>query len=106
MRVQLDSSWAVYRRMARYALPHWHYLALSLLALALFSAADVGFVALMKPLLDGSFVQKDLQTIRWIPFAIIGLFLLRGSTSFAPGYGMKWVSQQIVTSLRREMLAP
>ncbi len=103
--MQAESSWAVYRRMARYAVPHWRVIVAALVATTLFSAADVGFVALMKPLLDGSFVQKDLATIRWIPLAIVGLFLLRGVAGFGSGYGMQWVTQQIVAGLRRDMFA-
>ncbi len=105
MSAPLESSWAIYRRMAGYAVPYWRVIVVSMIALSLFSAADVGFVALMKPLLDGSFVQKDVTTIRWIPLAIIGLFLLRGVMGFVSGYGLQWVTQNIVASLRREMFA-
>ncbi len=105
MSAPLESSWVIYRRMARYAIPYWKVIAASMFALTLFSAADVGFVALMKPLLDGSFVQKDVTTIRWIPLAIVGLFLVRGTMGFASGYGLQWVTQNIIASLRREMFA-
>jgi ATP-binding cassette, subfamily B, bacterial MsbA len=95
--------WAVYRRLLGYALPHWKVLLGALLATAVFAAVDASFAALVKPLLDEAFVARDETYIRWLPVAIIALFLLRGLSSFASAYGMAWVSRRVVMEVRRSL---
>lgn len=95
--------WAVYRRLLGYALPHWKVLLGALLATAIFAGVDASFAALVKPLLDEAFVERDETYIRWLPVAIVGLFLLRGLSSFASTYGMAWVARRVVMEVRRSL---
>jgi subfamily B ATP-binding cassette protein MsbA len=99
------SSWTTYRRLVGYAQPHWKLFLFSSLAMAVFAATDTGFAALMKPMLDDSFVGKDPEAIRTIPLLLIGLFLVRGITGFISSYGMNWVGRQVIQTLRGEMFA-
>jgi subfamily B ATP-binding cassette protein MsbA len=94
---------AVYRRLLGYALPHWRVFALSVFGMVLFSATDVTFVRLIKPLIDQIFVAHDVAVIRWMPPAILGIFLLRGVAGFTAGYGIAWVGQKVVAALRQEV---
>ena len=43
--------------------------------------------------------------MRWVPVAIIGLFLVRGVASFVSGYMIQWVAQKLVADLRNGMFA-
>jgi ABC-type multidrug transport system fused ATPase/permease subunit len=52
--------------------------------------------ALMKPMLDGSFVDKDATIIRWVPIALVALFVVRGILMFVSGYTMTYVGQRLV----------
>ncbi|WP_309544715.1 lipid A export permease/ATP-binding protein MsbA [Alkalilimnicola ehrlichii] len=61
------------------------------------------FVALMQPMVDGSFVERDSATIRWIPFAIAGLFLVRGAASFVSVFVMSWIGRNLIRSVRSQM---
>ena len=97
------SGMRTYRRLLAYGVPHWPVFAVSVLAMAVFAATEAGFAALMKPLLDETFVAKDPDYIRWIPLALIGLFLLRGIAGFISTYGMAWVARTIIYKLRREL---
>ena len=92
--------WPVYRRLLGYALPHWRVLLTAFVATGVFAGVDASFAALVKPLLDQAFVAQDQAYIRWLPVAIIGLFLLRGLSSFASAYGMAWVSRRVVMDVR------
>ncbi len=105
MAVAETKSRVLYLRLLRYVVPYWRMFALSILAMALVAATEPLFPALMKPLLDGSFVDKDPTTIRYIPFALIGLFLVRGVFGFASDYALSWVSNRVVFDLRAEMFA-
>jgi len=33
---------------------------------------------IVKPLIDGTFVERDPAVLKWAPLAIIGIFLVRG----------------------------
>ncbi|PJN86445.1 lipid ABC transporter permease/ATP-binding protein, partial [Bacillus velezensis] len=79
-------SWQVYRRLLRYIQRYWKVLSLSLVSMCIAALTEAAFARLLKPLIDGGFVDKDPATIRWVPLAIIGVFLLRGVTSFINEY--------------------
>ena len=98
-------AWPVYRRLMRYAAPHWTTFVVALLSMLLFAATEVGVARLIKPLTDGSFIDRDPQIIRWMPWAILGLFLVRGVVGFVSTYAMAAVGQAVVSTLRREVFA-
>ena len=98
-----SSARSIYQRLLRYALPYWKVFALSTLAMLVYSATETGFAALMKPLLDGSFVKKDTFIIKLIPPVMIGLFLVRGIADFLSTYGLRWIGRKVIGTLRGEM---
>jgi subfamily B ATP-binding cassette protein MsbA len=93
----------LYRRLLGYAVPHWRVFVLAVLAMICFAATDTGFAALMKPMLDGNFIQRDPDVIRFVPLALIGLFLVRGLTGFVSRYGMSWIGRRVIQRLRQEL---
>jgi len=96
-------SWQVYRRLLRYIQRYWKVLILSLVSMCIAALTEAAFARLLKPLIDGGFVDKDPDTIRWVPLAIIGVFLLRGVTSFINEYTASWLTGRLVQTLREEM---
>ena len=94
--------WDTYHRLLGYVRPHWRIFTLAILGMVGASLTDVAFAAMMKPLLDGSFVAKDVQTTQWVPLALIGIFLVRAISEFAAKYGMTWVARQVVSTLRQK----
>ena len=64
---------------------------------------NTAFAALMKPLIDGSFVDKDPAIIALIPFAVIGLALVRLLVDFGSKYSMAWIARKVILKLRTEM---
>jgi subfamily B ATP-binding cassette protein MsbA len=95
----------VWRRLLGYLGPHWRLLGFALLTMLLIAASQTGLAALMKPLLDESFVAKDRDAIRAIPLFIVGLFLLRGLATFVSGFTMNWIGRQVIKRLRGETFA-
>lgn len=93
----------LYRRLLGYASPHYRVFLLAVLAMLVFAMTDTGFAALMKPMLDGSFVEHDPDAIRFVPLALIGLFMVRGVAGFALRYGMSWIGRQVILALRRDL---
>jgi subfamily B ATP-binding cassette protein MsbA len=100
---QVATGLQTYRRLLGYVRPHRLIFALAVLGMIGASLTDVGFAALIKPLLDGSFVARDKAVSAWVPWAIIGIFLVRGVSEFAAKYGMTWVARKVVNSLRQQV---
>lgn len=99
----VPDSRALYLRLLGYVKPYWRMFALSIVALILTAATEPLLPALFKPLLDQGFVAKDQAFIRWIPVLLLGLFLVRGFTSFVSTYCMAWVGSRLVMDLRAAM---
>jgi subfamily B ATP-binding cassette protein MsbA len=93
----------VYGRLLNYVKPYWPAFSAAVFAMAIFAGTETGLAAMMKPLMDGSFVNKDPTTIKFIPLALIGLFLIRGAANFVTSYGLGWVARNVIKQLRTEM---
>src|SRR5690606_16426703 len=61
------------------------------------------FPALMKPLLDEGFVGGGGIPLWMVPAAIITMFVVRGVGSFAGHYGLAWVANNVLSTVRRQM---
>ena len=96
---------AIYRRLLSYVKPYWKAFALSLIGMIAVASTEVGFAALIKPMLDGTFVERDPFYLTFIPVALIGIFIFRGLGSFSVSYCMAWVSRHVIKDLRTEMFA-
>ena len=99
----LTSGWETYRRLLRYVFVYKKIFVLALLGMAVAAATETGFAMLMKPLLDGTFVEKDPDIIRIIPFALLGIAVLRGIAGFVASFGMSWVARNVIRDLRSQM---
>jgi ATP-binding cassette, subfamily B, bacterial MsbA len=93
----------LYFRLLRYLLPYRKEFLFSLLGTVAYSATEPAMPALMKPLLDETFVAKNADTLVTLPLLLLLLFVVRGVASFISGYGMSWVSTRLVTDMRQEM---
>jgi ATP-binding cassette, subfamily B, bacterial MsbA len=93
----------VYRRLLGYSLRYWPVLALSVFTMMVVAATETGFAALMRPLMDESFVARDQAAIRWVPLALIGIFAVRGLAEFTAVYTMKYVGRRVVKELRSRL---
>ncbi len=65
--------------------------------------ADVSFAYLMKPLMDDGFVEPNPELALFFSLAIIGIFFLRGITSYLSAYCISWVGRRVVATIRRDM---
>ncbi len=97
------NSRAIYLRLLSYVRPYWKAFLASLLALALLAATEPLLPALLKPLLDEGFGNKNQNLIRWTPALLVGLTLLRGILTFSSSYTSSWVANKVVSDLRIRM---
>ena len=94
------------RRLYGYVRPHWKVLALGVLGMVATAATEPALPALFKVLLDDGFGAKGADWLLWaLPLAVILLFVVRGVATFTMNYAMTWISQRVLTDLRRDMFA-
>ncbi len=93
----------VYKRLIGYTLKYKLVFFLAIFAMSIFAVTDTAFAALIKPLLDGSFIEKDPETIRNFPLLLVALFFARSVAGFLSTYGMAWVGRNVVKNIRNEM---
>ena len=91
---------AVYKRLLRMTAPYWRVFLLGVIGMVFFAIADVGLIQLLEPLLDGTFVDRDPDVIRMMPFAILALFVMRGMAGLMSSYGMAWVGRRVIKDMR------
>src|SRR5688572_32617277 len=96
---------ALYRRLLTYVRPHWRVFAVGILGMVIVAATTPALPALMKPLIEGTFIQKDPVLMQWLPVVIIVLFAVRGLGTYLAAYGLSWVGTRVVTDLRNAMFA-
>ena len=97
------SGTGLYLRLLRHVRPYWRVFALGVLGIIIVAATEPALPALLKPLLDGVFVEKDEAVIRWTPVFIIGLFVVRGLAEYLAQLSLSWVGNRLVMDLRGMM---
>ena len=97
------TSTQLYFRLLRYVKPYWRTFAISILTMAVTAATEPLLPALLKPMLDGTFVHKDETVIQLAPMLILLIFFIRGVASFIGTYAIGWVANKLVMDLREHM---
>ncbi len=97
------TSTQLYFRLLNYVKPYWRTFAISILSMAVTAATEPLLPALLKPMLDGTFIHKDDTVIKLAPIIILVIFFVRGVASFAGTYAIGWVGNKVVMDLRDEM---
>lgn len=99
----MSPSRILYARLLRQVLPYKWQFAIALLGMILTAATEPALPALLKPMLDQSFVRKDPSWKTFVPLALVALFIIRGITNFISKYAMNWVGNRVVMDLRNRM---
>jgi ATP-binding cassette, subfamily B, bacterial MsbA len=94
----------LYRRLLHYVRPYvWPHFVLAVACMLLFSASNGAMPFLVRHIFDDIFAGKNLDTLRILPFIIIGVFLVRGVVGFGSSYFTEYVGQGIVEDMRNEL---
>jgi subfamily B ATP-binding cassette protein MsbA len=98
-----NNGYLLYKRLLKRTKVYKGVFILAILGMILHALADTSFAALIKPLLDGSFVNQDEDVISLMPALIILIFIFRGIGSFMSNYGMAFVGRSIIRDIRKDM---
>lgn len=83
--------------------PYKQRLGLAFLGMILTAATEPMFPAVMRLLLDRGFVGKPSFSLWIVPLAVVGIFVMRGLSTFMTGYMMTWISTRLLNELRQQM---
>ncbi len=96
----------IYRQLLRLALQgQAGILSLAVLGMVMEAATGPALSALMKPILDGAILEQQPDVIRWVPLALVGIFILRAVGSYLSASCMAQIGARLVRDLRRKMFA-
>jgi len=90
-----------YRRILRYVGPYRAVFGGAIVGMLLVASTDVMMLRIVQPLLN-NMGAVDVDSTWWLPFAIVGVFLLRGIGSYVSEYGLAWIGSRVVFDLRCE----
>lgn len=94
---------ALYRRLFGYLKNYLRVFVVAVIGMIVVAATGPIFAWLLKPLINEGFVEKNLSAMRWVPLAIISLFIVRGIFNFINEYSTSYLSGHLVQQIRREM---
>ncbi len=95
----------LYLRLLRYVKPYRGVFALGVLGMIIVAATEPALPALLKPLLDGTFVDKNETIMKWTPIIIVAVFIIRGIADYIAHFAINWVGNRVVMDLRNAMFA-
>ena len=93
----------LYKRLLNNTKIYKGIFSIAVIGMIIHALTDTSFAAIIKPLLDGSFIDKDPEFIKLMPLLIILIFIFRGIASFMSSYGMAYVGRSIIRDIRKEM---
>ena len=92
-----------YGRLLSYTFQNKGVFTFAVFSMILVALSQPAFAALMEPMLDGGFINKDPEIIQWLPYAFIIVFLVRAIAGFAADYSMTWIGRKVIQTLRAQM---
>lgn len=98
-----QTSMEIYRRLLRYVLVYKGIFAIAIVGMTMVALGETAFAALLKPIMDEGFVNRDQLLIKWLPLALIMVMFFRGVGQFIDTYSMDWIGRRIIFDLRNQL---
>ncbi len=94
---------SLYSRLLRYVRPYRWAFGVAVLGMMIVAAGDLMLAWLVIPIVR-NFEAPNPTSTQWLPFAIVGVFLLRGVGAYISEFGMGWTGYRVVFDLRRDLI--
>ena len=93
----------MYQRLLKYARPYWARILIASLCAVGVSGTTAAAAWLVKPALDKIFIQKNVQILLFIPFAILVIYLIKGICNYYQAYLMRYVGSRVIMDIRNDL---
>ena len=94
---------ATFRRILSLLSPYKSRLLLVLVAMSITAATEPAVAAMMKLLLDKGFSETRNFSLWLVPLFVVGVFVIRGLSTFTTTYLMSAISGRLISTLRQQM---
>ena len=94
---------AVARRLLSYVKPFRLGFVVAALGMLGYALVDVYFISKLPGFIDEGINAKNTDYLRYAPFFVIGIFVLRGFCNFVASYCLNWVGTNVVQTLRQQL---
>ncbi|MCE5210683.1 MAG: lipid A export permease/ATP-binding protein MsbA [Deltaproteobacteria bacterium] len=92
-----------FKRLLKLALPYKSKFLVAMLCMLVVGVATSSLAFLIKPALDDIFLKKDVYTLKWLPVAVILIYLIKGVCSYSQTVIMSFIGLRIVNQLRNKL---
>ncbi len=96
---------STFKRIVGLLTPYKGRLVLAIGGMLITAATEPALAGMMKLLLDKGFGGPQTFSLWLVPLFVVGVFVVRGISTFATNYMMAWVSGRLMTDLRAQMFA-
>ncbi|MBU1966343.1 MAG: lipid A export permease/ATP-binding protein MsbA [Proteobacteria bacterium] len=93
----------IFKRLLKLAKPHAVKFSIAMICMLVVGATTSALAFLVKPTLDEIFLKQNASMLKWIPLAVVGIYLVKGACSYAQTILMNFIGQRIVADLRAEL---
>ncbi len=97
--------WPIYKRLLGVCKVYWCPFLLGVIGSLIVALSDALLIFVVQSIIDKGFVGHDVFFIRWLPYMIIILFVLRASGSFSATYCINRVGRNMVMYFRKSLLS-
>jgi len=96
-------NFSLYLRLLQFIRPYWKIFTISILGMIIAALSEPALPALLKPLLDGAFVEKNPLFIHYLPLLLVIIMVVKGIATLTSEVGMTWIAARVVLDLRIAM---
>ena len=93
----------IFKRILKLAKPHTAKFSLAMICMLVVGATTSSLAFLVKPTLDEIFLKKNGTMLMWIPLAVVGVYVAKGTCSYFQTVLMNFIGQRIVADLRETL---
>ena len=92
-----------FKRLLLMAKSHSMRFVFAAICMLVVGAMQASLALVSKPAIDEIFMSKNMAALQWIPFAVIGIFLLKSACTYGQVILMSSIGLRIVADLRKKL---
>ena len=94
---------ALFKRLLKMSKQYYLRFIVAAVLMIIVAALQSALPLISKPAIDKIFVNKDVESLKWIPLLVIGIFFLRGICDYGRAIIMGSIGLSIVADLRNKL---
>ncbi|MBH0196455.1 MAG: lipid A export permease/ATP-binding protein MsbA [Nitrospira sp.] len=92
-----------FKRLMRYVRPYRTRFVAAFACSGFVALLSAVYAWLVKPVLDGIFIEKNEELLLMLPLVLLGVALLKAIFSYGVGYLMAYVTNRVIADIRQEL---